>query len=404
MTQTLPVAIVGSGPAGLMAATSAVKAGATNVTIFEKRPAPGRKLLIAGSSGLNVAYEAPLAEALTHYMPAAGALTDALTAFPPQEWLRFITAELKLEVFCGTSRRWFVKEMKAASLLKAWRQWLEDRGVKFRCGSELAGIRQEAASPLTLIFADGSEVLCRAAVLALGGGSWEDAGEPRWPALLQGLGVTFIPFRSSNCGLHVAPWPETLVKEADREPLKDVVLTTPRGSKQGDLLITAYGLEGTPLYWVGEPGPATLDLLPQWSPEKVRARLAETTENLSPLRRARKLLPLTPGTEALLFHLTPPEKRQDLDTLCSNLKALPLTLTQRRPLSEAISSAGGVPFSEVGSDLQLHKIPGVYLAGEMLDWDAPTGGLLIQGCVALGHRAGQASTSKIFDAWRRNRV
>ena len=110
MTQTLPVAIVGSGPAGLMAATSAVKAGATNVTIFEKRPAPGRKLLIAGSSGLNVAYEAPLAEALTHYMPAAEALTDALTAFPPQEWLRFITAELKLEVFCGTSRRLFVKE------------------------------------------------------------------------------------------------------------------------------------------------------------------------------------------------------------------------------------------------------------------------------------------------------
>jgi uncharacterized flavoprotein (TIGR03862 family) len=390
MTTPLPIAIVGSGPAGLMAATAAVRAGANRVVIFEKRPAPGRKLLIAGASGLNVAYEEPLATAIAHYQPVSSALTQALTEFPPTAWLRFLTDELKLEIFCGTSGRWFVKEMKASGLLKAWRQWLENHGVQFLCGSELTSI---TPNPLTLGFADGTEVPVLSAVLALGGGSWEDPGQPRWPALLGKAGIAVTPFRPSNCGYHVAQWPEALIKEADRQPLKDIVFITPKGRKMGDLLITNYGLEGTPLYWMGATGPATLDLLPQWDAEKVRARLDQIKENLSPLRRANKLLPLSPAAQALLFHMAPPEARKDLNALAAAIKSLPLTLTDPRPLPEAISSAGGVPFSEVGPDLQLHKIPRLYLAGEMLDWDAPTGGLLIQGCVALGHSAGSAATN-----------
>jgi uncharacterized flavoprotein (TIGR03862 family) len=390
------VAVVGGGPAGLMAADVLASSG-HRVTVFEKRPGPARKLFIAGSSGLNVSNSLPLDAFAAHYRSDDDARRSPaeqdrfwrqlLADFSPKAWLAFLEEGLGQRTFEGTSGRYFVESMHAGGMIRAWRRRLTELGVAWSFGSELVGFAREGAK-WRLSFAAGDPVVVDALCLALGGGSYEPEEKPlRWPRILLDHGLAFSPLVAANVGLEVA-WSEALVKEADGQPLKNVTLTTRRGKRSGDLVVTSYGLEGTPVYFVGQVGDATLDLKPDLSYEQVVARLEKVTENLAPLRRAKKALNLSPAALALLYHYAKASEVRLPKALAALVKAMPLRFERSRPIDEAISTAGGLGMGELNDDLMIEACPGVFAAGEMLDWDAPTGGFLLQACAAQGFRAG----------------
>jgi uncharacterized flavoprotein (TIGR03862 family) len=378
-----------------MAATVLARAG-HRVRLLEKKRGTGRKLLIAGSSGLNITYEcASVDELARHYGESAGRLRSALLGLTPADWRAFIEESLGIGTFLGTSRRYFVEGMKAPELLKAWASELRRLDVSVETDAELTGFEPMEQGGIRIATASASgetsESAVDALILCLGGGSWEPSEKPlRWPAILRERGIEMRPFRSSNCGFRVA-WPAALLSEAEGRPIKNVVLRSPRGERSGDLVITSYGIEGTPVYFAGESGPATLDLEPDLSEAQLLTRLRAVKENLSPMRRVKRQLNLSDGALALVFHLAPAEDRADLAKLARLLKAFPLELGERQPLDEAISSSGGVAWSELDDSLMLRRYPGVFAAGEMIDWDAPTGGFLIQACVSLGHAAARGA-------------
>ena len=388
---TLPskrVAVVGSGPAGLMAASVARTNGAS-VTVFERRAGLGRKLLIAGSSGLNISHDAPIEEFLDHYRTRSASrssacddrLISAVREFPSHAWVEFVRG-LGHECFVGTSGRWFVREMKASGVLQSWTGKLKSDGVEF-----LASHPIESVPALEELRSRYDSV-----VLALGGASWEDS-PPRWPSMLEELGVLVGAFTPSNVGHEVA-FPPELLREAEGKPIKNCTLTTPLGTKQGELVVTRYGLEGTPMYFVGTPGEATLALKPELSLDEWMALLRRPArENLSPMRKLKKVGGLSDAALALIYHLTPAPVRENLTSLGLRVHRFPIRLGSPRPLEEAISSAGGVRWDELDEGLMLRKLPGVYCAGEMIDWDAPTGGFLIQASVALGAKAGRHAST-----------
>lgn len=370
-------AIYGSGPAGLMAATILAEAGVP-VTLFERRPSYGRKLLIAGSSGLNVSHHCGLDEFISHYQGFSEELWRRFfTELSPGAWIGFIE-RLGLETFVGTSSRYFVREMKASGLLRAWRTHLEKLNVKFMPGHEWRGFENRDGFAVTGLF--------------LGGGSWEDV-TPTWPGLMREAGIRVREFEPANVGYEVA-WKEEFLKEAEGKPLKNIVLMNRSGSKAGELVVTRYGLEGTPIYFLGQPGPAHVDLKPSMSEMDILKRLQDVRENLSPIRRVKKQLSLGDAAMAMLFHHTTEATRNDLQALVSRIKAFPIELLRPRPLIEAISSTGGIDLNEVsidaGNELALRKFPSVFVGGEMLDWTAPTGGFLIQGAVTQGAVAGRS--------------
>ncbi len=371
-----------------MAASSALEYGAT-VTLFERRPSLGRKLLVAGSSGLNVAYDAP-AEALAEsYRNADPTLLRALREFSVERWLEFLKS-LGQDVFLGTSRRWFVREMKAAGLLRAWTERLREQGAVIETGMELADL-DCVPGGMRLKFGEDEWRGFDRSVFALGGGSWEPS-PPRWPEIFRARGLSVQPFAASNVGYELE-FPQALLTEAEGKPIKNCVLKTARGERQGELVITRYGLEGTPVYAVGVPGPARLNLKPDVSHADLVASLSAGRENLAPFRRLQKYGRLSDAALALVFHLSSPEARASVDSLAQWVQAFPLELQRPRPLSEAISSTGGVRWEEVDDCLGLRMFPGAFAAGEMIDWDAPTGGYLIHASVALGAMAGRAAAS-----------
>lgn len=393
MNRSRRVAVVGSGPAGLMAATRFAELG-YDTHLFEKRKSAGRKLLVAGSSGLNITYDAPLEEFVRFYGDSSEWIRPMLEAFPPDAWREFIE-DLGIGTFKGTSRRYFVEGMKAPELLKAWMKRLESLGVRFHFGAELidfdsrGGLVSLRFSPQVSPQVSNDEFFqWDAACIALGGGSWEPHEKPlRWVEIFKSKGLGFTEFRSSNVGFQVA-WPEKFLQEAEGKPLKNVVLRTSRGERSGDLVVTRYGIEGTPVYAVGEPGQVFLDLKPDLSESKVLSALSSGKENLSPIRRVKRFLKLSDAAFALVFHLTPSSllvgSQRPLEGLASRIKHFPLLLGDRQPLDEAISSAGGVSRDELDAALMLRRFPGIFVAGEMIDWDAPTGGFLIQACVSQG--------------------
>jgi uncharacterized flavoprotein (TIGR03862 family) len=383
------VAIVGSGPAGLMAAHVLSRAG-VHVTVFEKRPSAGRKILIAGSSGLNISNELPLLQFADSYQGPPHRWKKTLELFTPQAWIQFIEA-LGLETFCGTSGRYFVRGMKGSSLLRAWVDALKSQGVLFEYNHSVTDFVVKPTG-LELIF-EGNSVLdakpeFKVICFCMGGGSWEKTPVPvSWPQIFISKGLGFTAFVASNSGFKVE-WGEKFLKEAEGQPLKNIVFTSKKGSRAGELMITSYGLEGTPVYSLGETGEVWIDLVPNLSLAELTAKLKTTKENLSPMRRVKKNLNLSVGKLALVFHGTPPPVLQDLAQLIARLKSFPITLGERQPLQEAISSSGGLAWAELDDFYMIKKIPGVFAAGEMLDWDAPTGGFLIQGSVSQGHAAG----------------
>ena len=358
-------------------AASTLAGHGVEISVFERRPSYGRKLLIAGSSGLNVSHQTDLEDFISHY---EGFTPETWKRFfevlSPEGWIAFIEG-LGLETFVGTSSRYFVREMKASGLLRAWRADLEGRGVRFHPNYEWSSFKE-----LSEFDASG---------LFLGGGSWEDQ-TPAWPEILRMSGIGVRDFTPANCGYEVDFAPG-FIREAEGLPLKNLVMKNRRGEKAGELMVTHYGLEGTPVYFLGETGPAVLDLKPQWTEEEILEKLGSIRENLSPIRRMKKGLSLCDASLALLFHHSSAQEKSDLARLVRKVKNFKLELKRPRPLEEAISSRGGVLLDEVstapGRELMLLKYPGVFVGGEMLDWSAPTGGFLIQGAVTQGAVAGR---------------
>ena len=377
------IAIIGSGPAGLMAATCLARNKSLEVHLFEKRPGLGRKLLIAGSSGLNISHELNEEDWLRHYEGGSRSLWKAVFEnYGPKAWIQFIEQELQMETFLGTSDRYFVREMKASGLLKRWSEYLRGLGVQIHPNHELVDFYSEGET--VKLFFDGKQesVLVDQAAFFLGGASWETS-EPHWIPLFQKKGIALSTFEASNVGYELA-WTEAFLKEAEGKPLKKIKFSSSRGSKLGELVVTRYGLEGTPIYFYGKPGEVFLDLKPDLDAEMILKKLNQVKENLSPIRRVKQKLDLNEAALALIFHFTKPDTKNDLEKLVQQIKNFPLQLLRPRPLEEAISSKGGVCFENLKDSFELKKFPHVFCGGEMLDWDAPTGGFLIQACVSQG--------------------
>lgn len=396
----LKIAIVGTGPAGLMTATQLSHDPRFEIHIFEKRKGFGRKLLIAGSSGLNISHHASVNDFSAHYTGWNSEVWSKLFAeYSPQDWIRFIEKELRLETFLGTSERYFVREMKASGLLKKWIAYLEARKVIFHSTAELIDFDSDGSRVMLRFKDDSKPRLFDAAAFLLGGASWlkEEGIEPAWVDMFRRKKIGMTAFEPSNVGYEV-DWNESFLKEAEGKPLKKVLFTTKRGSKLGELVVTQYGLEGTPIYFYGVPGPATIDLKPDLTREQIELKCKSVRENLSPIRRVKKVLSLNDTALALLFHHLDEDAKKDLARVIAAIKAFPITLKASRTLSESISSKGGVSLSEVSDRLELKKFSRIYCGGEMLDWDAPTGGFLIQASISQGARIAksiQDATKKV---------
>jgi uncharacterized flavoprotein (TIGR03862 family) len=347
---------------------------------------------------MNITHAEPYATFLTRYGARVAELQPLLDAFPPailREWIQ----GLGIETFVGSSNRVFPKDMKAAPLLRAWLHRLRQAGVRFHVRHRWQGWTD--AGELLFLTPDGEKrIRADAVVLALGGGSWARLGsDGAWMLPLEQRGVGLMPLQPSNCGFEVQAWSELMVSKFAGAPLKNIAIglndDVPR---LGECVITATGIEGSLIYAlsatireaINQHGSATihLDLLPGRPVDKVQAALSKPRGSRSMSKHLHSQLGIDGVKAALLRELTPAECFADPASLAKAIKALPLTLVKTRPLDEAISSAGGVMFESMDERLMLKQLPGVFCAGEMLDWEAPTGGYLLTACFASGRAAG----------------
>ena len=401
------VAVIGGGPAGLMAAEAARAAGA-EVDLFEAKPSVGRKFLIAGRGGLNLTHGDPRPDFDRRYTRATDRIAGWLDAFDATA-LREWSAALGVPTFVGTSGRVFPEDMKAAPLLRAWLARLKADGVRVHVRHRWAGF--DGNGNVLLDTPDGPRALhAGAVVLALGGGSWPQLGsDGAWLPWLEGRGVATRPLEASNCGFD-RPWSEIFRTRFAGAPLKPVVAhwTDPRGaarSRQGECVVSEYGLEGSLMYAIGADLRAALhargdaglflDLLPATPEAKVREALERPREGRSLSEVLRRRLRLEGAKAALLRECLPAPTFVDAGRLAAAIKRLPMGLGAPRPMAEAISTAGGLAFEAVDDDLAIRALPGWYACGEMLDWDAPTGGYLLTACFASGRVAGRAAAARV---------
>ncbi|KIC35963.1 TIGR03862 family flavoprotein [Leisingera sp. ANG-M7] len=389
MTEAWDAVVIGAGPAGLMAAEELGRAG-HQVLVAEAKPSAARKFLMAGKSGLNLTKDESFEQLITRYGEAADWLEPMIRAFDAQAvqvWAQGLGSEL----FTGSTGRVFPKVMKASPLLRAWLGRLGGNGVQIRTRWRWAGWDGSA-----LIFEtpDGSvRIEAGAVVLALGGASWARLGsDGAWRPLLQERAVEVSPFKPANAGLLVE-WSKHLAPQFG-QPLKGIALRAGGQVSRGEAVISQRGLEGGGIYSVcaavREGAVLHMDLLPDLEEAEVARRLSRPRGKVSFSNHLRKALKLSPASVALLQEFGRPLP-QEAQALASLIKALPVQHAGLRPMDEAISTAGGVCRDAVDGNLMLKQIPGAFCAGEMLDWEAPTGGYLLTACLATGRWAGQAA-------------
>ena len=395
------VAVIGGGPAGLMAAEVMARAG-VRVSVYEAKPSLGRKFLRAGVGGLNITYDEPFDHFCSRYGDRQSFLRPLLMQFGPAQ-VRDWALGLGVETFVGSSGKVFPVGMKAAPLLRAWVARLQALGVQFHPRHRWLGWADDHA--LQFDSPDGlKSVTADATVLAAGGGSWPKLGsDAAWVPLLQARGVAVVPLQSANSGFDVR-WSDYLREKYAGSQLKSIALTFTdthhlTETRRGEMVITRNGVEGSLVYafsqrlreMVGQKGCATfyLDLMPDRSEPSVVAELTRPRGARSFSSHLQSRLGLGGVKVALLHEVL--EKAELVDPLrvARVIKALPVTVHEPRPVAEAISTAGGVALDELTAGLMLRKLPGVFVAGEMLDWEAPTGGYLLTACLALGRWAGQ---------------
>ncbi len=397
MSGRLQLAVIGGGPAGLRAAEVAAAAGA-QVALFDAKPSVGRKFLVAGKGGLNLTHGEELERFITRYSgpgQPAGIWRGLLEEFDAAA-LRTWAADLGVETFQATSGRIYPRALKAAPLLRRWIARLKGLGVRFEMNHRLSDLRPSV--PHVLEFSNGEEIQADAVVFALGGGSWPKTGsDGGWIAVFQKLGIACHPLVPANCGWE-HPWPPEVLAAAEGKPLKNLRASAGDATATGELLITRYGLEGGAIYQLGSalrsmPRPAiAIDFKPDFTHERLVAKMESVRRNF--LEEASVRWRLGEAAAAILSR----REWSDADSLARETKHCVIDLTGPRPLAEAISSAGGVCWSELDGNFMLKRAPGIFVAGEMIDWEAPTGGYLMQGCFATGTRAGKRAAD-----WLRER-
>ncbi|WP_311883524.1 MULTISPECIES: TIGR03862 family flavoprotein [unclassified Pseudomonas] len=391
------VAIIGGGPAGLMAAEVLSQAG-IRVDLYDGMPSVGRKFLLAGVGGMNITHSEAYPAFLSRYAERAPQIAPLLRGFDADALCTWIH-DLGIETFVGSSGRVFPTDMKAAPLLRAWLKRLRDSGVVIHTRHRWLGWDEHGA--LRIDSPEGEiTVKPDATLLALGGGSWSRLGsDGAWMLPLEQRGVGLAPLQPSNCGFEVQAWSDLMVSKFAGAPLKNIAIglndDVPR---LGECVITAAGIEGSLIYALSAPireainqhGAAVIhiDLLPGRPVDKLQTALSKPRGSRSMAKHLHSQVGIDGVKAALLRELTDAATFADPALLSRAIKALPLTLVKTRPLDEAISSAGGVTFETMDERLMLKALPGVFCAGEMLDWEAPTGGYLLTGCFASGRAAG----------------
>jgi uncharacterized flavoprotein (TIGR03862 family) len=414
-TMSHHVAIIGAGPAGLMAA-EVLAQGGVEVTVYDAMPSAGRKLLMAGRGGLNLTHSEPPPAFLARYREAMPHLKTAIEAFPPQA-LRDWSDALGQETFVGSSGRVFPTAFKASPLLRAWLRRLDAMGVQLALRHRWTGWDEQGR--LSFQTPDGPHVVeTSATVLALGGASWPRLGsDGAWVETLVAKGVQISPLRPANSGFAVA-WSTTFRDRFEGQPLKGVALSFSAHTIRGEAVVTRTGIEGGAIYALSadlreaiRSGQVTLHvaLRPDLDMKDLIAKVSvpKGKQSLSNfLRKAVSLSPVAIGllqeaakaSGTSLASLSPPD-------LASLINAVPVELTGTAPIARAISTAGGIPFSELDGDFMLRRLPGVFAAGEMLDWEAPTGGYLLQASFATGAAAGRGALKWLEPLpfrWNRN--
>ena len=394
------VAIIGGGPAGLMDAEVLIQAG-LRVDLYEAKPSVGRKFLVAGKGGLNLTHSEPLEQFLTRYAARRPQLEPLLKDFGPEQ-VRQWAQGLGIETFVGTSGRVFPVGMRTYPLLHAWLERLRLAGVTFHLRHQWLG--WNADNSLRFATPDGEiSVQAAAVILALGGGSWPQTGSTgAWVPLLAERGIPVNPLKPANCGFDVA-WTEHFRMRFAGHPLKAVVLSFTDSHGQsfhqpGEFIITETGVEGSLIYAcsallrdeIAANGQAVLrlDLAPGWTHARLLERLSRPRRARSMSSHLERSIGLKGVKAGLLWEFVPRADFADPENLALAIKDLPIPLIAARPLEEAISSAGGVCFEALDEQLMLRLLPGVFCAGEMLDWEAPTGGYLLTACFASGRTAG----------------
>ena len=403
---SIDVAVIGAGPAGLMAA-EVLSAAGWRVDVYDAMPSVGRKFLMAGKGGMNLTHSEPAAPFVARYGKRADAVGQWLRRFSAED-VRSWAHRLGVDTFVGTSGRVFPVDMKAAPLLRAWLSRLRASGVRLHVRHRWLGWDEnETARPGNLRFATPAgerRVQARAVVLTLGGASWPQLGsDAAWVPSLQEHGVSVAPLLPANAGFET-DWTPHMRERFAGQPVKSVTMTLPDGAtRQGEFVISEHGIEGSLVYAMCAPirdairandsTQVYLDLLPDWTAQRVATEVAHPRGSRSMASHLQSRLGIAGVKAALLRECLPRETFNDPAALAAGIKRLPLTLLRTRPIAEVISSAGGVVLEALDAHLMVKALPGVFCAGEMLDWEAPTGGYLLTACFASACVAGDGAAA-----------